>query len=399
MNGNVVGRATSATAMTASHAGGVAPSSVIGDGVSSTTRGWPRICIVGPLPPPAGGMANQCAHLVRLLRHEGADVTLVRTNAPYQPAWIGRIPVLRAGLRLLPYLLALRRGIAGTDVVHVLANSGWAWHLLAWPALLIARWYGVGAIVDYHGGHADAFFSAAPRHVLRALKAAAMRVSPSAFLVRVFDRHGLDARVIPNIIDLSRFTPRSQAPHRDAPHLVVTRNLETIYDIATAVRAFALVRMAYPAARLTVAGDGPERDALQALVDVEGLRTAVHFTGRIDNLRIVELYHAADCMLNPSTVDNMPISILEAMACGVPVVSTDAGGIPDMVESGVTALLVPVGDHRAMADAALQLLGNPERADGLRQAATASVQRFAWSEIRELWHRAYWQVAALRSTS
>jgi len=73
----------------------------------------PRVCVVGPLPPPSGGMGNQCQLLVRLLRSEGLDVELVQTNAPYRPAWVGGIAVLRAGFRLVPYLEACGGSLPG----------------------------------------------------------------------------------------------------------------------------------------------------------------------------------------------------------------------------------------------------------------------------------------------
>ncbi len=354
---------------------------------------WPRLAVEGPLPPPSGGMANQCEQLVRLLKLEGASVELVRTNAPYRPTWVGQWPVLRAGFRLLPYLFALWRVLGRVDVVHVFANSGWAWHLLAMPALWMARWRGVAAIVNYRGGNADPFFTGGPAHVLRTLGHATLRVTPSAFLLRVFRKHGLDAEVIPNIIDLSRFTAApSRAPGSD-PHLIVTRNLEPIYDIATAIRAFAEIRQTHPAARLTVAGTGPDLAALQALVRTLNLTAAVGFPGRIANADIAALYASADGLLNPSTVDNMPISILEAMASGVPVVSTDAGGIPDMVEHGSTALLVAIGDHAAMAAATRRVLGEPETARRLRENGLRESQRYAWPQVMPLWRDAYRRAA------
>ena len=95
-----------------------------------------RLCIVGPLPPPAGGMANQCEQLARLLARDGLAVEVVRTNAPYVPAWSGRLPVVRALFRLLPYLVRLWTAAGRAEVVHVFANSGWAWHLFAAPVLL-----------------------------------------------------------------------------------------------------------------------------------------------------------------------------------------------------------------------------------------------------------------------
>ena len=93
--------------------------------------------------------------------------------------------------------------------------------------------------------------------------------------------------------------------------------------------------------------------------------------------------------LNPTTADNMPISILEALASGVPVVSTDAGGIPDLVQHGVTALLVPVGDHEAMAREALHVLDDVAVASALRRAGLAGVQRFAWPHVKRQWQSAY----------
>lgn len=350
---------------------------------------FPRVGLVGPLPPPSGGMANQCQQLIQLLQSEGVSVELVRTNSPYQPAWIKRIPILRAMFRLLPYLTKLW-GVAGrVDVMHVLANSGWAWYLFAAPAMIIGPMRATPVIVNYRGGNADPFFSSAPQYVLRMLGQASMRVTPSVFLQRVFAKHGLSAEVIPNIIDLSRFKPAASRVFGNSPHIVVTRNLEPIYDIPTAIRAFASVQKKFSGARMTVAGSGPELAGLQALVSKLALNDSVQFAGRIDNASIPVLYASADCMINSSTIDNMPISILEAFASGVPVVSTCAGGIPDMVEDGVSGLLVPIGDDEAMAQAVLRILQNPATASMLRQAGLANAEQYAWPRVKAKWLDAY----------
>lgn len=338
-------------------------------------------------------MANQCEQLVRLLRQEGIHVELVRNNAPYSPEWAGRIPVLRALVRLLPYLARLWVVSGRVQVMHILANSGWAWHLFAAPAVWIGRARGVKVIVNYRGGNADTFFASAPRHVLATLRMASERVTPSGFLQRVFARYGLAAAIVPNIIDLSRFSPAPIRDFGDAPHLIVTRNLEPIYDIPTAVRAFARIRQVLPGARLTVAGTGPELGRLQALTRELGIEDAVRFAGRIDNADIPALYASADCMLNPSTVDNMPISILEAFASGVPVVSTDAGGIPDMVEDGVSARLVPIGDAERMAAEALRVFTEPARAASMRAAGIEAAAGYAWPTVRDQWLDLYRRVA------
>lgn len=356
-------------------------------------HGLPRLCIVGPMPPPAGGMANQCEQLIRLLRQEGVELDVVRSNAPYWPAWVVRLPVLRAGFRLLFYLLALWRVAGRTQVFHLFANSGWAWHLVCAPVLFIARMRGAAVVVNYRGGNADPFFSRAPGHVLRSLRAAALRVTPSGYLLRVFSRYDLDARVIPNIVDLTRFTPVPRRDFGDAPHLLVARHLEPIYDIGTAIRAFALVRLRFAKARLTVAGAGPDLPKLKALAVQLCLADAIEFAGQIDNAAMPRLYATVDCVLNSSTIDNMPIALLEAYASGLPVVSTNAGGIPDMVEHGVSGLLVTVGDAVALAREACRVLEDQALAQRLTAAGLVEAQKYAWLRVGPLWLDAYREAA------
>ena len=208
-----------------------------------------------------------------------------------------------------------------------------------------------------------------------------MVVVPSRFLEGVFARFGIGTFIVPNIIDLERF--QSGEPSATGPVIVVTRNLEDIYDIPTALRAFAAIRNAYPSAKLIIAGSGPRREALEALARALEIAETVHFTGRLDNDQIADLYRDAHLMLNPSLADNMPISLLEAMASGVPVVSTDVGGIPFLVQDGLTALLVPPTDPEAMARAALRILGDPALSSRLRAAGLDLVQQYTWPRVRE----------------
>jgi len=116
-----------------------------------------KVTVVGPLPPPSGGMANQTRQLARLLEQSGFVVEMVQTNTPYSPTWIGRVRGLRALFRLLPYGYRLWRSARHVDLFHVMANSGWAWHLWAAPAVWIAALHGKPIIVNYRGGDAKAF--------------------------------------------------------------------------------------------------------------------------------------------------------------------------------------------------------------------------------------------------
>jgi L-malate glycosyltransferase len=324
-------------------------------------------------------MATQTAQLARLLREAGITVELVQVNGAYRPAWIGRLRGVRAVFRLIPYAIDLWRGAGRADLFHVMANSGWAWHLFAMPAVWIGRLRGIPVIVNYRGGGAEAFLEQRSAWVRPTMRRAFAVVVPSAFLERVFARFGVATEIVPNIVDISHFHPRLRRSARR--HVIVTRNLEDIYDIPTALRAFEQIWRRYRDATMTVAGSGPRLADLQALCETLGIASVVRFTGRLENAAVAELYRDADLVLNPSTIDNMPISLLEAMASGVPIVSTNVGGIPDLLEDGRTAFLVPPCSPEAMAAAALRLFADTEVAEKLKQAGLQCAARYTWPQI------------------
>ncbi|WP_426054169.1 glycosyltransferase [Janthinobacterium sp. PSPC2-1] len=355
-----------------------------------------RIALVGPLPPPAGGMANQTAQLARKLRDDGAQVQLLAVNGPVLPPWLERISYLRAALRLPVHLWRLWRTANTVDLFHIMANSGWSWHLHAAPALWIASLKGKPALLNYRGGEAAAFFARSPRLVALSLRRASAIVVPSAYLAGIFEQYGHTAHIVPNVVDLQRFTPAAPgaSASADGPRILVARHLESLYDNASAVRAFALVRSSYPAARLVLAGGGPQRAALARLARSLGVLASVRFAGPVDNAAMPALYQASDIVLNPSLADNMPNSVLEALACGIPVVSTNVGGIPALLQDGVTALLVPPGDPAAMAQAILALLRDPPRAQALVDAGLAHAATFGWPGIAPLLAAHYRRIRA-----
>ena len=351
-----------------------------------------RVGLVGPLPPPAGGMANQTLQLARLLGDEGVAVELIQVNAPYAPGWVGRVPVLRAGFRLLPYLLRLWRAARRCDLFHVMANSGWSWHLFAAPAIWIPRARGVPVVVNFRGGEAESFLRGAAGIVRFTMRRAAALVVPSGFLQQVFDRFGMAAKIVPNIVDLARFHPAEVPPA--AMHVVVARNLEAIYDVASALRAFAVLSGRHPSARMSVAGSGPERARLEQLARELGIAARVTFTGRLDSEQMAALYRDASVNLNTALADNMPNSVLEALACGVPVVSTAVGGVPYLVRHEETALLVQPGDAEAMAAAVTRLVEDDELRRRLIGNGLRYVQALTWERVRPQWLDTYREARA-----
>lgn len=348
-----------------------------------------RIALVGPLPPPYGGMANQTRQLAELLRSEGMTVELVRVNAPYRPAWIEHLHGVRALFRLLPYLAQLWAAAGRNELFHIMANSGWSWHLYAAPAIWIAKLRGKAVVINYRGGEAEDFFSRAFACVKPTLKQADAIIVPSGFLAAIFAKRGFVTRIVPNIVNLERFAPIDLVTKPAAPHFLVARNLEPLYDNSTALRAFAIIRQRHPDARLTIAGSGPERELLERLADTLGIANAVTFAGRIDNADMPALYRTVHIAMNPSLADNMPISILEALASGVPVVSTNVGGVPFLVEHERTALLVAPGDADGMAAASLRILSDAGLARRLITAGQELAREFDWNRVRGRLFEAY----------
>ncbi|MCB1700822.1 MAG: glycosyltransferase family 4 protein [Halioglobus sp.] len=353
-----------------------------------------RLGLVGPLPPPNGGMAMQLQQLAGLLGHEDIGVDLVQTNPPYRPAIVRHVKGLRAIFLLVPYLWRVWRMAGRVDVIHLMANSGWSWQLYAAPVIWLGWLRKTPVIVNYRGGAAREYLAASGAWVKPSLEKATCLVVPSGFLQQVFSDFGVASSVIPNIIDPDIFHPAPAPVARAHFTIVITRNLEAIYGLDTAIRAVAIVREAVSDVKLKIAGSGPQREELQALVDALGLGDTVVFLGRLGRAEVVDLYHNADVMLNPTRVDNMPNSVLEAMACGLPVVSTNVGGVPYIVRDGETALLVPPDDAGRMAQAVLDIHRDKTRREALASNGLREVAQYYWSEVRLKWLNLYGECGA-----
>jgi glycosyltransferase involved in cell wall biosynthesis len=212
-------------------------------------------------------------------------------------------------------------------------------------------------------------------------------VEPSGYLVVVFRKHQLHARSIFNFVDLERL------PHRERdvlhPVFLSNRNFEPLYNVRCTLDAFALVQREVPEARLILVGDGSQRGALEAQATTLGLRN-VTFVGRVPPDRMGQLYDEADIYLNSPDIDNMPGSIIEAYAAGLPIVTTDAGGIPYIVRHEETGLMVPRNDAPAMAAASLRLLREPGLARRLSASARAEcLRKYVWPAVEAEWKALY----------
>src|SRR5213080_1081476 len=315
-----------------------------------------RVCIVAPSLDILGGQAVQAARLRQGLRRlRGVVVGFVPINPRLRGLLhlLQRVRYLRTVVTSLRYVWSLLTALTEYDIVHVFSASYFSFVLAPTPAVLLGKWYGKRVILNYRSGEAEDHLRRWRRTAIPLIRLADALVVPSGYLVDVFARVGLRARAIANVVDFDQFRFRERRPLR--PVFLSNRNFEAHYNIACVLRAFARIQRRYPDARLLVAGDGKERGALERLAHQLNLRNA-EFLGRVRPDRMPSLYDAADVYLNAPDIDNMPGSILEAFASGLPVVTTDAGGIPYMVRDGETGLIVPRGNHEGIAAAAIRLL-------------------------------------------
>jgi L-malate glycosyltransferase len=352
-----------------------------------------RVLLVGPSLDILGGQAVQLARLLERLREEPGfqfDFLPVNPRLPGPLAALQRIKYVRTVATMASYAGALALTVPRYDIVHAFSASYWSFLLAPVPAMAAAKLFGSKSVLNYRSGEAEDHF-ANWSSAARFTRFADRIVVPSGYLVDVFGRFGFEAHAIPNFVDVSRFRFRERAA--PAPRFLSNRNFEPLYNVACTLRAFALVQRACPEASLTLVGDGSQREALQSLAAHLELGN-VEFTGQVPNARMVDLYAAADIYLNTPDIDNMPGSIVEAFACGIPVVTTNAGGIPYVVTHERTGLMTERDAHEAIAAQALRLLREPGLALRLTTEARAECERrYTWPAVRDRWIALYRELA------
>lgn len=337
------------------------------------------VCVVGELPPPTGGMAVQALQLSKRLHDEGHQVLNVRTNMLTYNSILCRIRGVRGVFNFILFLGSLVPTVRRTDCLHIFSNSYLSFFLFTMPAVTVGRWWRKRIVLHYHGGSAGEFLDRWFWAVQRTLRSVDALLVPSSFLTKVFARYGLSTIEIPNILALDEFHFRQRTPLH--PRVLIARHLTPPYNVACGLRAFAILCTAFSNATLIIAGDGSERQALMALSRKLGIADAVTFTGNVDSAQMRLLYDQSDLFLNTSRVDNQPVSILEAFACGLPVVTTAVGGIPFMTTHGRDALLAPDDDAEALAQHLITLLTNPKLASALVEQGQRRVEDYRWEKI------------------
>jgi len=348
-----------------------------------------RVLIVAPSFAILGGQSVQAARLLeRLSLEPSLEVGFLPINPrlPFGLHHLQRIKYVRTLVTSIAYVLSLLLRVYKYDVIHVFSASYFSFVLAPTPAILIGKLYRRKVLLNYHSGEAEDHLRRWRRTAIPTIQLVDSVVVPSEYLVRVFASFGLKATAIYNLIDTSKFRFRERVPLR--PVFLSNRNLESHYGVDRVLRAFALVQQKLPEASLTIAGDGSQSRALKTLAEDLGLRNT-RFIGQVAPFAIADVYDAADIFMNGSEIDNQPLSILEAFSCGLPVVTTDAGGIPDIVEGGRTGMVVACGDYAELANRAMKLLNDPALTKQIVEQARQECLKYSWEAVRDAWMNVY----------
>jgi glycosyltransferase involved in cell wall biosynthesis len=239
-------------------------------------------------------------------------------------------------------------------------------------------------VAKLHGGNLPYRLIKNPKLCNRIFSNSKFNVAPSMYLLHPFEKkYPYNTIYIPNTIDLLKY----EYIQRDIlnPKILWVRSFSSIYNPEMAIQCIALLKEKYPEVALTMVGPDKEKILQDCKNLATKLRVNIEFLGKLEKEVWIKLAKDYSIFINTSNYDNMPISIIEAMALGLPVVTTNAGGIPFLVEDEQTALLVNQNDTVKMAEAIDRLISDKELSMQIAKNARKLVQSFDWEIVKNKW--------------
>ncbi len=360
-----------------------------------------------------GGVATAVAALARALRAAGHTVRIFTAADPSHAAMgldIAGFPALHyerlPGGRVVVAPVGLARELATfrPDVIH---NHSMA--AMGTQALAAACWLDIPILGTCHVylagflGYAPLPLDRVPgtghiawRYAVTFFNRFPLVTTPSQVMARELAAHGLRVPVVAvsNGVDTRLFRPGPQMSGKDSVTILHVGRLSYEKNVNLLLRAFARAAKRQPAARLTIVGDGPDRAALAHLTGELGLNERVHFTGFVPHEQLPALYQAADLFATVSTIETQGLVVLEAAACGLPVVAVDALALPEAVHHGVNGFLAPAGDEAALAQHLARLVADDSLRRRMGAASRRLAERHSLERVAAQYERLYRQVTA-----
>jgi glycosyltransferase involved in cell wall biosynthesis len=283
------------------------------------------------------------------------------------------------------YTVWARRREYNVAQVDVYSGLAFIWaEAVSW----LLRFLGKPIVLTLHGGNLPNFATRHPRRVSRLLSRATVVTSPSRYLISSLGKFGVEIVELPNAIDTKLYAREKRSEVR--PKIVWLRTFHRIYNPMLAPSVLFVLAKEFPSAELVMAGPASHDGSLvetKRLVEQLGLSAKVHFIGSVAKNDVPNVLGSSDIFINTTDVDNTPVTVLEAMASGLCIVSTRVGGIPFLLSDGVDSLLVPANDANAMADAIARILTDQEFAERISKNAQVRASQWDWSAILPKWEK------------
>ncbi len=335
-----------------------------------------RICMVAPYMPRKGGVTVQTHLLVDALESSGAIVERVDTIYHGLPGPL--LAPLRIIIQGAKTKLGFFRRAGGCDVTHVQGCSWWGFMPVLICVLANRLYPRRRIVVTYHGGEAASFMRRWGWIAGWVLRKADRVVAVSEPIQAVMGSYGINCELVHNLVDLQRFAFRERLQAQ--PHIVWLRYLEPTYDPLLALDVFERVKMQFPGATLSIVGDGSLRGEMERRI-VERRLSDVKLAGRLAPEEVAAELDKADIFLNTSRADGAPTAILEAMTSGLVIVTTNAGGIPQLVQDGQEGTVREVGDIDGLFSAVVTLVRDPDTAATYSHQARLKAEEFGWEAV------------------
>jgi len=295
-------------------------------------------------------------------------------------------------LRLLEMLTTIFRKRHQYSLAQIDVFSGKAFAFAKFGALLLKR-INKPVILTLHGGGLPEFAQKHARSVRRLLGSAAIVVTPSPFLQQGLSQFRPDIRYIPNPVQLSQMPYRQR--HQAQPKLIWVRAFHETYNPTMAIRVLDFLKTDYPGMTLQMIGPHKGDGSLHRVRRMSAERQLTEnlsIIPGVDHDQVPSLLNQADIFINTSNYDTSPRSLIEAMACGLCVVSTNVGGVPWLVDDGENGLLVPPNDSKGMANAIRSILEVPNLAAQLSRNARQKAEQLDWQTILPQWDALFREV-------
>lgn len=294
--------------------------------------------------------------------------------------------------RLFDMLLTVltHRKFYSLAVVDVYSGLAFIWAFLCgWLLKIIGKPF----ILVLRGGNLPDFSLAHERFVRKLFSCANVITSTSDYLKENLNSFSQDIKIIPNAIEIQNYPFDLRGKPR--PKVVWLRAFHNIYNPSMVPEILSVLRSNGIKANCIMVGPDKDDGSLQNMLEVAtklNVKDQIEVVPGVPKAKVPGELSRGDIFLNTTNYDNTPVSVIEAMACGLCVVSTDVGGLPYLLEDGVDALLVPPDDPDAMAAAVLRLLKEPNLASKLSQNARKKAEGFDWSIVLPMWEKLFKQI-------